>query len=806
MNLIETLAAGPSRTGLESLQPRDMNSKTWTDKVLAEQLRLLYHNAPTPVMVSVFVSAVICWALWDISDRTILTGWFVAIFITASVRIFLTLAFEHSSNARQRIGLWHTLFLVGTYISALLWGLSAFLIFPYDSPIHQSLFTIVISGLSAAAVASLCPSWLATSGFLGLTLAPLAARFIILGDDYSNVLGAMVVLFLFTTLFGAKRIHDNIRENINLRLQSGERERILKASEERYRHIFSNAPLGVFHYDNVSRIIDCNAVFADIVGTDARTLLGTNLISSVAENKISAAIELSLRTGEGYFEGDYVSSNTRKTSPVRAFFRAIRSTDNSIIGGVGIVEDLTERKQSEAQIRYQASYDQLTGLPNRRLLSEHLGRELARAIRHNRYGALLFFDLDNFKTINESLGHSVGDELLKLVADRIATTLRQEDSVARMGGDEFVVLLPDLDEQLEVAAKGAQRLAEKLIESLRMPFFVAEHELHVTSSIGISLFPAEDQIVDDILKQADTAMYRAKAAGRNTLRFFLPGMQQAADSRLRLDTELRKALSNNELSIHYQPQVGIDGEIYGAEALVRWFHPERGRICPGEFIPVAEETGMIRNIGHWVLRNVCKRIKAWTDTGLLAQNQAIAVNISPKEFTSRGFVDQVTAILRETGANPEQLDLELTESSLLVNVPDAVERINTLRTLGIKFSIDDFGTGYSSLSYLKKLPLNKLKIDHSFVKDITSNSGDAAIVETIIMMAYNLGLDVIAEGVETEQELAFLHARGCTVYQGFYFSRALPEDDFLELLETSVLSTSSIRPISDKETMRQESA
>ncbi len=760
-----------------------MKAASPTDRELAEQLQLLYSNSVVPVTVSMFLAAIIVWFQWAPAQASILLNWLTLVMGVSVVRLVIFYRYGRSCPLETGLAKWHALFLLGTYISGMTWGVGAFVIFPENAPVQQMVFTFIIAGLAAGAISSLCPSWPAISGFLVLLLVPMTVRFVTLEQQHMPLLGFMVLLFLVTTLMGSRRVHDNIRENIRLRLQGDERERVLKASEERYRHIFNGAPLGIFHYNTDGVIVDCNDAFPTILGSSREVLVGLPMFTMLKDQQMIGAIRRSLEKGEGYYEGEYASVTAVKTTPMRVFMRSIRSIDNSIVGGVGIVEDFTERKLTEEQVRYYASNDALTGLPNRRSLLETMGRELSRAKRHGRNGALLFIDLDNFKNINESLGHSAGDEILQMAADRIIHSLRKEDTAARMGGDEFVILLPDLDDRMEVAAKASQVVAEKLSATLAIPFQLHGQELHVTSSIGISMFPTVGNGVDDILKQADTAMNRAKAGGRNSIRFFLPDMQQAADKRLRLNTELRTALTNREMSLFFQPQANFDGSIVGAEVLLRWIHPQRGVIPPGDFIMIAEETGIIKDIGQWVLTEACGKIREWSDSGLLSLDQTIAVNISPREFTADDFVDQVLSILRQTGANPHQLDIELTEGSLISSVDSTIEKINALRHLGIKFSVDDFGTGYSSLSYLKKLPLNTLKIDRSFIKDITADPNDAAIVETIIMMAENLEMSVIAEGVETRQQLDYLGSKGCDIYQGYFLSEPVPPEQFVDLLQ-----------------------
>lgn len=450
------------------------------------------------------------------------------------------------------------------------------------------------------------------------------------------------------------------------------------------------------------------------------------------------------------------------------------------LAGLGISGRLL-RKRDDA-LRRSAYYDALTGLPNRTLLLDRLQLAIANATRHGRTGAVLFIDLDHFKTINESLGHSMGDGLIREVAVRLRELLRRSDTLARTGGDEFVVVLTELNEEAETAAGEAQRFAERVRDVLTSPFTIEGRELHTTPSIGIALFPIDAENGDDVLKQADTAMFRAKERGRNLVRFFRPSMQHAASERLAMHNGLRHALGRGELTLRYQPQVAVTrGQIIGAEALLRWYHPVKGLISPAQFIPVAEETGLIIPIGEWVLRTACQQMADWRP--LVARSDfRIAVNVSPRQFRQKDFVERVIAILDETGADPRRLELELTEGTLVDNVEDAVAKMKSLKDWGVRFAIDDFGTGYSSLAYLKQLPIDVLKIDKSFIDDITTDPNDMAIVETILAMAWRFEIDVVAEGVENQAQLDFLRIRVCDAYQGYLFSPPTTPDEIQELL------------------------
>lgn len=437
-------------------------------------------------------------------------------------------------------------------------------------------------------------------------------------------------------------------------------------------------------------------------------------------------------------------------------------------------EDISERKAAQRTIQDLAYYDELTGLPNRRQLQESLAGAFEQAKQSESIGALLFIDLDHFKTINDSLGHATGDWLLRQVADRLQRLIRQEDILARLGGDEFVLLLPRLSTSPPQAEMQADLIGERLIAELSTPYPFEGQSLHIGASVGITLFPGRDQSVDDLLKQADTAMYQAKSAGRRTLRFFDSSMQQQADQRLLINNELRSALDNNELLLYYQPQHMVDcGELTGVEALLRWQPPGRGMISPAEFIPIAEETDLIVDIGFWVLLQACHQFVAWQEAGLHIPQ--LSVNVSAKQFHAPDFVERVYEALAITGMEPACLNLEITESVVLGHAEDTIQKMAELKALGISFAIDDFGAGYSSLSYLKRLPADELKIDRSFIQDIPHDADNMAIVEAVLAMARHMGFSVTAEGVESRQQLAFLQAQGCNFYQGFLASKPLPE-------------------------------
>jgi diguanylate cyclase (GGDEF)-like protein/PAS domain S-box-containing protein len=449
---------------------------------------------------------------------------------------------------------------------------------------------------------------------------------------------------------------------------------------------------------------------------------------------------------------------------------------------MGTVQDVTERKQAEEEINNLAYYDVLTGLPNRRLFMDRFRVALSHSARNKHYGALLFLDLDKFKTINDSLGHAYGDLLLVEVAQRIRHCVREADTVARLGGDEFAVLIEELGTKENAAMRKVALFADKIRAVLATPYLIKESEYRSSSSLGVCLYLGSGEPMEALLKHADIAMYQAKSAGRNAVRFFDPFMQQMAEQRAALETDLQCAVSDGQLRLYYQVQVDSDKRPIGAEALVRWLHPQRGIVSPAQFIPVAEESSLILEIGHWVMDNACRRLAQWAAHEDL-KDLTLSVNVSAQQFRLHDFVDRVTALVHMHGINPARLKLELTESVVLSDVADVVAKMRSLKTLGVLLSMDDFGTGYSSLSYLKQLPLDQIKIDQSFVRDVVNDQNDAVMVQTIIDMARNFRLHVIAEGVENEEQFTFLREHGCAAYQGYLLSKPVPIEEFETLFD-----------------------
>jgi len=536
--------------------------------------------------------------------------------------------------------------------------------------------------------------------------------------------------------------------------------------------------------DSEAKILRVNQAFQDITGYSAAEVIGCSprmFQSGRHDAAFYQAMWTALSDTGGWAGEIWDRRKSGEIYPKFMTISAVYDDRQEVTHYVAVSRDISLSKKSERDIHQLAFFDSLTSLPNRRLLLDRLRQAMAAGARNDRHGALLFLDLDHFKNINDTQGHMLGDLLLAQVAHRLLTCVREGDSVARLGGDEFVVLLNDLSRDVNEAASQTESVAEKIRNELDRPYVLNDYECLTTPSIGICLFYGHQESMDSLLQHADIAMYQAKAAGRNTIRFFDPDMQAALDMRSDMEADLRQALKKQQFHLHYQIQVDELNRPLGAETLIRWIHPERGLVTPAQFIPLAEETGLIVPIGLWVLRTACAQLKEWQNDAL-TRGLTLAVNVSAKQFRQADFVAEMQRVLLESGAQPSNLKLELTESTVLENVADTISKMHEIKAFGVSFSMDDFGTGYSSLQYLKRLPLDQIKIDQSFVRDIATDQNDAAIVQTIIAMAETLGLNVIAEGVETEAQREFLELRGCHAFQGHLFGKPVPIEQFEVLL------------------------
>lgn len=535
--------------------------------------------------------------------------------------------------------------------------------------------------------------------------------------------------------------------------------------------------------DRDARILDVNDAFTKAFGHSRKSLLGTSALdlgSRSNDKQLLKAIETSLQKNGGWQGEVFCRKKNRKKFPVWLTINTLRGRSGKVQNYAATLLDITVFKKTEKMLEQMAHFDMLTNLPNRTLMLDRLTQALSLAKRHGKYVAVMLLDLDRFKEVNDTLGHDVGDQLLVEAADRLTKVLRESDTVARIGGDEFVAILPEI-----AHPNNAAHIAQKFLKTLSSPFNLDEHKLYISASIGIAMYPGDSTEPDGLVKDSDTAMYHAKAQGKNNFKFFTEDINKSTVERFLLENRFRQALDKLEFHLNYQPKVDMKtGRIAGMEALLRWYHPEQGSVKPGLFIPLAEETGLVVPLGAWALREACRQNKEWQDMGL--RHLSISVNLSPRQFQEKNLLELVQDVLDETGLDPGYLMIEITESTIIERLDDTLLTLEAFRDMGIGVSIDDFGTGYSSLNYLHRFPLDELKIDGSFISNLSSPE-NRKVVNAIITLAKGLNFKVVAEGVETGEQLEFLRSNNCDEIQGYYFSKPLSAEDFHALLKKDPL-------------------
>ncbi len=595
----------------------------------------------------------------------------------------------------------------------------------------------------------------------------------------------VVVLFL-SILQRTRRSGQTLRQEVTRRHEAVT---ALQESERRFRETVDLLPQSVFETDRDGRVVFWNRCALDLSGYSAEDLAGGLLLPqlfALEEGNRLQEVFPQVIAGQRLTNSQFTVRKKDGTTLPALISADVLASQGQVIGIRGSIVDISDRvqaeetlRQNEARLNYLAYHDTLTDLPNRALFHDRLEHALARARRFGSQLALLIIDLDRFKNFNDSLGHDIGDQVLWKIACQLRNGLREVDTLARLGGDEFVIVLENIASQADVAT-----VAKKVLSLLVQPISLRERQLFLTASIGISLYPQKGEDASSLMRKADRAMYQSKSKGGNCFSFFSAEDDDLVEERLFLENDLRQAVDRHELLLHYQPQIDLaSGRLVGVEALVRWQHSERGMISPGDFIPLAEETGLIVSIGEWVLRAACIQGRLWQQAGLPPVR--VAVNISTWQMRQPDFVEMVETILEESGFDPQLLELEITESAVMDNVQEAVRILNVFQERGISLAMDDFGTGYSSLSNLQRLPLSKLKIDRSFIREVTSNSNHAALTSSVIALGRTMGLGVVAEGVETEEQLLFLRQKDCAQVQGFLFSKPLPAREVAALFERS---------------------
>jgi diguanylate cyclase (GGDEF)-like protein/PAS domain S-box-containing protein len=759
------------------------------------QLQQLLSACNSSLLASALLAGILAYMQREVIAAGVVLAWISLLGLVTFIRLIMVAAYRRSpvedfSVARARIAR----FRLGVLAAGAVWGSSGFLLFPDNDPLHQMFLVFMLAGLTAGGVVSYSADLVSAAGFSVLAIMPAAISLFAAGDSLSMAMGMAAILYLGFMIMVIRNTNSSITENIMLRLKVVAHEETLKASEASLRESQSIADLGSYTLDFGGGIWESSDVLDKLFGIDRTYIRNVEgweaLIHPDDRTEISRYFRNEVFSQGRNFDREYriIRHNDNAERWMHGLGKLEFNAQGAPAKMRGTVQDITESKLVEAEMRKLAFYDSLTHLPNRLLLMDRLQHSLASSARTAKQGALLFLDLDNFKTLNDTLGHEIGDLLLQQVAQRLVSSVRDGDTVARLGGDEFVVVLENLSEHALAAAEQAESIGEKILSKLSMPYRLAVHDYQNSASIGATLFNGQQTTMEELMKQADIAMYQAKKTGRNALRFFDPQMQASVNQHAALENELRKAVDLQQFELYYQIQVDNELKPLGAEALIRWKHPEQGLVPPLQFITLAEETGLILPMGTWVLETACAQLKAWQQDAL-TRDLVLSVNVSAKQLRQAEFISQVKAQVRHHGINPMRLKLELTEGMLLEDIEDTIKTMNILSEIGIQFSLDDFGTGYSSLQYLKRLPLDQLKIDQSFVRDIVTDSSDKAIVKTIIAIAHSLNLDVIAEGVETEAQHRFLFNEGCAHFQGYRFGKPLPLKQFEAMLKPGEVRT-----------------
>ncbi len=764
----------------------------------AEQIRLLFRFSLVGYLATLLVIFILGAILWEDLAQPALFLWFVSIALVAVGRYLLYKAFIHHERPASEMPAWERRFLVGTILSGLCWMAIGTVLLPETARIMQRLSVVMLVVLlMTGAVAYYAPHRFAykITAFLGLL--PLAVTLVRSGERNQMLISGMILILAMVLPYVHARVHRALVESLSIRrareslsteLES-ERNRLQEANEalveehterlkaqqsellvaQKLRIHFERTPLAVVEWDRREHVTAWNPAAEAIFGFPAYEVLGKPLapiLSAPADREdMEGMCRELLESGEGNKTTLVNLSRNGRTIHCEWYNTPMVDGSGTVTGFASLVQDITERLNTERTIHYMAHHDALTGLPNRRLMQDRLNQAIMAARRKQRHVAVLFLDLDRFKVVNDTLGHDTGDFILKDIARRLVACVREVDTVSREGGDEFVLILPDLERP-----ENARVVADKILEELARPVEIGGQEIHVTPSIGISHYPNDATDVHQLLKHADNAMYQAKDAGRNTVRFFTNDLNFLLSKRLEIESRLRKAIDNEEFFLRYQPQVDIaTGRISGMEALIRWNDPQKGEIYPKDFVFVAEELGLIVPIGEWVFRTACRQLRHWTDDGLAPIT--ISINISPRQFMSRRLVHTLLSTVRETGADPRHIELEITETMIMRNLEQSIETLAQLRAVGMQVAVDDFGVGYSSLGQLTRLPASSMKIDRSFIMNLPQDTSSGLITEAIIAMAKRLKLRVIAEGVETRQQLEFLRANHCEAFQGYLFSR-----------------------------------
>lgn len=754
-----------------------------TNRLAAE---ILFESVTKSTLSGFLVASAICFTFSNATSPVSLQLWFAFFSFAYLLRLFIAKKHKKQIVDDPNPLRYLTLFRVLTILCGLAWGSAGVLLYS-DDVIFQSLLGIVLAGVSATAASVYMVDKLTNVGFLTATLFFAPVMLFLNGNHFSTTIAFSLIVFGIYSLAINFSNGKKFLEIIKLRFEAHQSKEIITTLSERHRLHIQHTPLAVIEWDNNLKITFWNTSAERMFGYSAEQALGKSVnlfVTSSHIDLIQKHLSSLMRGLSSSHDDTECISQDGVIINCEWFNTVLHDSHGNINGIASLIQDQTAYIRAKKEIEELAYLDTLTQLANRRLLMNRLEHAISKNIRKKTIGSLIFIDIDKYKQLNDNYGHRMGDLLLCEIAKRLKKILRNSDTIARFGGDEFVLMIEEIHTDYAEAQKASQIIAEKVIDCFSEAFFLDHLEYHCTASIGITLFDATTTKPDEVIRHADIAMYQSKHNGRNSYHFYDESLQSQVDSRAQLMNELQTALGAKQFKLHFQPQVDMNRNIQGAEILLRWVHPKRGNIPPAEFIPLAEESKMIVPIGGWVLQEACNQLKQW-EASSKTKHLTLSVNVSAIQFSQVNFVEQVTSAINKSNCNPKKLILELTESAIVHQIEDVIEKMMILKKIGITFSMDDFGVGYSSLSVLKRLPLDELKIDRSFVSDLPDNKDSATIAHIIIAMGSGLSLDIIAEGIENEAQETFLKQSGCKSFQGYFYCKPVAVEQFMNMLPSS---------------------
>ncbi len=768
-------------------QAIDNDSIAFNDRLVYDKLTFYYISLPILLLGNILGALLLSAMQINSVDMYTITVWFLVSFVMFLYQIYHYYKFktEAEENKLRDANIWLDKYYTNILLNGIIWGSAAFLMFPENDLMHQMIMMLFLFAISFSAMGVLASKKDLLLTYVLVTYAPLIARlFFMEGEIYVKIAYAVLALVLIMILV-ANYYGRVINQSLGNRQHFMTIKHTHEKLKERFFSLFERAPVGIYYYNKDLELQDVNTHFMRMNKVSLKDdLLNLNL-RSLVNAQIIHAHENIFNGDTGHYRGPFEVLDAKTHLYTNLSTVPMLDSDGNVAGGITIINDITNEVTAKEEMVRNAYYDMLTNIPNRTLLMDKLKSFISSKQTNKTYASLLFLDIDNFKKVNETYGHDVGDNLLKQVAHRIEGMVESNEIFARISGDKFVILLPTLDEIYDKSETMTQTYIHTLNKHFMHPLNLAGEEYHLSFTIGVMLFNDYNITAYDILKRAETAMYEAKKNARGTSQFYTKDMGNNSKEILTLENDIHKAIINNEFSIFYQPQLDIaTNKIVSAEALIRWMHPTKGLISPSVFIPIAEESGSIIKLEEWIFERTLQEIKLLHDSVDNFNLTHIAINISTIHFLQPHFVEKLMLLLQKYHVRPEWVELELTESGIMRNIHDAVYKIKELKAFGFTFSIDDFGTGYSSLSYLKELPVDMIKIDQSFIFSMNENKGDAMIVESVVAISQKFNLKVLAEGVEDQETLTHLSQIKCDLYQGYFAYKALPFEVFKQLLNT----------------------